>query len=442
MQTTRASASPEPAQPVRPLDRSDVRKRQIAVGIGNFMEWFDFAVYGYFAAVIGAQFFPSGDPTAEMLSALAVFAVGFLSRPLGALILGPLGDRYGRKTVLMVTVFGMGITTALIGATPNFATIGVAAPVLVVILRFVQGMMVGGEWSAAATYLGESAPPARRGLHASLITSTAGLAFLVGTGIATIVNLSMSAEAAALWGWRLPFLASLVMAGVAIYIRRRMEDTPVYEEVRRRRESNEQQPVPGAVKANAFLLAMSFSALFGVSLYYFVTYANNYLSGVVGMPRTEALVACAIGLLAHVIANPVVGALSDRFGRRPVLLTGAVGLTVLSVPIFMAMSTGTFGWVVLGVVVLGVLVSIAGTMNVVLLVEIFPASIRSTGAALGHNVAIAALAGPGPLIAASLVAATGNTVAPAYYLGVVSLLALIILWTRFRETNQNDISQG
>ncbi len=425
-----------------PLKRADIRKRQMAVGIGNFMEWFDFAIYGYFVAVIGAQFFPTGNPTTETLSSFAVFAVGFLARPLGALILGPLGDRYGRKTVLVITVLGMGVTTALIGLTPSYAAIGLAAPVVIVILRCVQGMMVGGEWSTAATYLGESAPSDKRGLHASLVTTTAGLAFLVGTVVAALINALLSAEAVSSWGWRIPFIASLVMAVVAIYIRQKLEDTPVYEELVRQREENELQPVPLKVKAKAFVLTLAFSALFGVSLYYFITYANNHLSGVVGMPRVEALLASGIALAVYVIVNPFLGALSDRIGRRPIVLIAGLGLTVLSIPIFLALNTGIFAWVLLALIVLGLLVSMTAVINVVLLVEVFPASIRSAGSAVGYNVAFALLAGPGPLVAAGLIAATGNNVTPAFYLAGVSLVALIVLWAMLPETKTNDISKG
>ncbi len=425
-----------------PLKRADLRKRQMAVGIGNFMEWFDFAIYGYFVAVIGAQFFPTGNPTTETLSSFAVFAVGFLARPLGALILGPLGDRYGRKTVLVITVLGMGVTTALIGLTPSYAAIGLAAPVVIVILRCVQGMMVGGEWSTAATYLGESAPSDKRGLHASLVTTTAGLAFLVGTVVAALINALLSAEDVSSWGWRIPFIASLVMAVVAIYIRQKLEDTPVYEELVRQREENELQPVPLKVKAKAFVLTLAFSALFGVSLYYFITYANNHLSGVVGMPRVEALLASGIALAVYVIVNPFLGALSDRIGRRPIVLTAGLGLTVLSIPIFLALNTGIFAWALLALIVLGLLVSMTAVINVVLLVEVFPASIRSAGSAVGYNVAFALLAGPGPLVAAGLIAATGNNVTPAFYLAGVSLVALIVLWAMLPETKTNDISKG
>jgi MHS family proline/betaine transporter-like MFS transporter len=437
-----ALRTPAGAPSTTPLKRADIRKRQMAVGIGNFMEWFDFAIYGYFVAVIGAQFFPTGNPTTETLSSFAVFAVGFLARPLGALILGPLGDRYGRKTVLVITVLGMGVTTALIGLTPSYAAIGLAAPVVIVILRCMQGMMVGGEWSTAATYLGESAPSDKRGLHASLVTTTAGLAFLVGTVVAALINALLSAEAVSSWGWRIPFIASLVMAVVAIFIRQKLEDTPVYEELVRQREENELQPVPLKVKAKAFVLTLAFSALFGVSLYYFITYANNHLSGVVGMPRVEALLASGIALAVYVIVNPLLGALSDRIGRRPIVLIAGLGLTVLSIPIFLALNTGIFAWVLLALIVLGLLVSMTAVINVVLLVEVFPASIRSAGSAVGYNVAFALLAGPGPLVAAALIAATGNNLAPAFYLAGVSLVALIVLWAMLPETKTNDISKG
>lgn len=430
------------AQSPSALERADIRKRQIAIGVGNFMEWFDFAVYGYFAAIIGAQFFPTGNPTTEMLSAFAVFAVGFVARPVGALILGPIGDRVGRKAVLVITVMGMGITTALIGLVPNYATIGVIAPILIVLLRCVQGMMVGGEWSSAATYLGESAPAGHRGLHASLVTATAGAAFLVGTLTATLLNNSMSEEALHSWGWRIPFIASVLMAVVALFIRRNLEDTPVFKELERRRTEQIQVVASRSRKLKAFGISLAFSALFGVSLYYFVTYANNHLSGAVGMPRTEALLVCSIATAYYVAIQPLIGNIADRIGRRPVILTGAGAIAVLGVPIFLLLNTGSFFPVLLGLVLLATFVSCAGVVAVTLLVEVFPASSRSTGAALGHNVAYAILAGPGPLIAAALIQWTGSLVSPAYYLVAVAGVAFVALFLTLPETKNVDITEG
>ncbi|GEK81449.1 MFS transporter [Agrococcus baldri] len=427
---------------LRELSPADLRKRMVAVGIGNFMEWFDFAIYGYVAAIIGAQFFPSGDPTAEMLSALAVFAVGFISRPVGALILGPMGDRLGRRAVLIITVMGMGIITALIGLTPAYGTIGIIAPIVVVVLRLLQGMMVGGEWTSAAAYIGESAPERKRSLYASIMPATAGLAFLVGTLAAVVLTTTMDGEALAAWGWRIPFIASFAMAILAVYIRRKLDDTPVYEEIERKRRENAVEATSAGEKARAFILTLAFAGIFGVSLYYLVTYANNHLTGAVGMERFEALWATAIVMVIYVGFNPLMGIAADRWGRRPVNLFGVIGVTVWALPAFMLMNTGNPGLVIVGLVPFALFVAATAVTNNVLLVEVFPASVRATGSAIGYNVAYALLAGPGPLIAAALVAATGSLISPAFYVIAVGILAFAVLAPMLPETKGRDISHG
>lgn len=420
----------------------DLRKRAIAVGIGNFMEWFDFAIYGYFAAIIGRTFFPLAAPGVSLLSSLAVFAVGFLARPFGALVLGPLGDRLGRRAVLIITVFGMGLSTTLIGLLPGYATLGLAAPALLVLLRFVQGMMVGGEWSSAGIYMVESAPRNRRATAASVITGTAGAAFLCGTFIAAVISVSLPEAAVASWGWRMPFVASVFMTAVAIYIRRRLGDTPVYEEVQRQRASHATAPPARGEYAKAMVMTLAFSALFGVSLYYFITYANNHLTQTVGLPKSTSLWLCSISLVLYTIFQPLVGRLSDHIGRRTMVLASALGLTVLAYPIFLLLNTGNVAAILVGLVVLAALVAVTAVMDVVLLVEVFPASIRSTGAALGHNIALAVLAGPGPFIATALIQFTHNPNIPAWYLAGVSLLCFIVLYFTLPETRDRDIVRG
>jgi MHS family proline/betaine transporter-like MFS transporter len=419
----------------------DIRKRAIAVGIGNFMEWFDFAIYGYFAGVIGALFFPSTAAGVSLLSSLAVFAVGFVSRPLGALILGPLGDRLGRRAVLIVTVFGMGICTTIIGLLPPYSAIGIAAPILLIALRFIQGMMVGGEWSSAGIYIVESAPNDRRATAASVITGTAGLAFLFGTFTAALLSSGLTDAQLTAWGWRIPFVISIVMTGVAVFIRRKLGDTPVYEELVKQRASMKLAAPTPAAKRNAFITTYAFSALFGVSLYYFITYANNHLVTAVGLPKSKALWLCSIALVVYCIVNPLIGRLSDAIGRRKLLLFAAAGLTVMAYPIFWMLNSGDTALIVTALLAFGILVAITAVMDVVLLVEVFPASIRSTGAALGHNLALATLAGPGPFIAAALIKATGDPNIPALYLMAVSALCLVVLLVMLPETKDNNISQ-
>lgn len=420
----------------------ELRKRSWAVGIGNFMEWFDFAIYGYFSGVIGRLFFPSTDQGVSLLASLAVFAVGFLSRPLGAAILGPMGDRFGRRFVLVVTVFGMGSCTTLIGLLPGYATIGIAAPVLLVALRFLQGVMVGGEWSSAGVYIVESAPASGRARAASTITGTAGIAFLIGTFVAAAITSLLSSDEVTSWGWRLPFLASIAMTAVAIYIRRRLGDTPVFEAVQRKRAAKAIDIVSKKERWQAFAMTFAFSALFGVSLYYFITYANSHLTQTVGLSRTASLWLCSGALVVYTALHPTIGSLSDRLGRRPLVLGSAFALAILAYPIFWLMNTGNYIAILVALVVLGALVAVTAVMDVVLLVEVFPASIRSTGAALGHNIALAILAGPGPFIAAALIRYTHSTTVPAAYLAIVSLICGIVLWRVLPETKGRDISQG
>jgi len=429
-------------QAAAPLNASDLRRRAIAVGIGNFMEWFDFAIYGYFVVLIGRTFFPSSAPGISLLSSLAVFAVGFLSRPLGAVVLGPLGDRLGRRAVLMITVFGMGVATTLIGLLPGYDTLGMAAPVLLILLRFVQGMMVGGEWSAACIYIVESAPHGGRGKAAALLTKTAAAAFMGGTFVAAVISSVLSEQDAASWGWRVPFVASILMTVVALYIRRRLGDTPVYEAVQKRRENNEIQAVPAAEKWRAFVVTFAYAALFGVSLYYFITYANTHLTQTVGLSKSTALWLCSAALVFYTLLHTAIGRFSDRFGRRPVVLASAVSLTVLGYPIFLLMNTGHPAAVLAALCLLAVPVAMAGVMDVVLLVEMYPASIRSTGAAIGQNVAVAVLAGPAPFIAAALIQYSGNPTLPAAYLCGVAALSGVVLWALLPETRDKDIAQG
>lgn len=419
-----------------------LRKARVAVAIGNFVEWFDFAIYGYFAAVIGRVFFPTAEPGIALLSSLAVFAVGFVSRPLGGLIFGPVGDRYGRKPVLAITIAGMGLVTALIGLLPGYASIGIAAPILLVILRFLQGMMVGGEWSSAGIFIVEGAPRDHRAVAASLVTCTAGIAYVAGTSTAVALSATVSDDAMISWGWRLPFLASVALAAIGLYIRRELDETPVFKAIELKRSNADFNPVSLRGNSRALAVSLAFSALFGVSLYYLLVYASNHLSQTVGLSRVNALWPCAVALTISVAANPVVGHLSDKIGRRPLVLASAAGLSLFGYPLFLMLNTANILLILLALVVLGVLVAMAAVMNVVLLVEVFPASVRSSGAAIGHNLALALLAGPSPLIGAGLVYMTGDVNAPGWYLALISIVCFFVLWFLLPETRGRDLAKG
>lgn len=426
-----------------PLTSADTRLRtSVAVGIGNFMEWFDFAIYGFFAVLIGELFFPAGaDPVVAALSSFSVFAIGFLMRPLGAFILGPIGDKHGRRTALVASVVLMGTATFLIGVLPSYAAIGVAAPVLLVLLRCAQGLAAGGEWSGSAAYLVESAPANRRGLFGSLISGTAALAFIVGSFVALWINSSLGQEALRSWGWRIPFLLALPMALIGLYIRMRLGDTPVFTTLQEKHEVADAPLKQASDRRNlyAILLTFAFSSVSGLGIYYLATYMNNHFTNALGFDRPHALLLSGIGLFLYMLMCPLAGVLSDRVGRRSIQLLGTAGFVLLSIPAFLLFETGNSVLIVAGVALLGVCQALCSVTNVVLLVELFPASTRSSGSALGYNLGLALIAGPGPLIATALVNASGSTLSPSWYLVAVSVVALPILLKWLPETFKRDI---
>jgi MHS family proline/betaine transporter-like MFS transporter len=426
-----------------PLTSADTRLRtSVAVGIGNFMEWFDFAIYGFFAVLIGELFFPAGaDPVVAALSSFSVFAIGFLMRPLGAFILGPIGDKHGRRAALVASVVLMGTATFLIGVLPSYAAIGVAAPILLVLLRCAQGLAAGGEWSGSAAYLVESAPANRRGLFGSLISGTAALAFIVGSFVALWINSSLGEEALRSWGWRIPFLLALPMALIGLYIRMRLGDTPVFTTLQAKHEVADAPLKQASDKRNlyAILLTFAFSSVSGLGIYYLATYMNNHFTNALGFDRPHALLLSGIGLFLYMLMCPLAGVLSDRVGRRSIQLLGTAGFVLLSIPAFLLFETGNSVLIVAGVALLGVCQALCSVTNVVLLVELFPASTRSSGSALGYNLGLALIAGPGPLIATALVNASGSTLSPSWYLVAVSVVALPILLKWLPETFKRDI---
>lgn len=428
-----------------PQHGGETRERKArwpAVAVGNFIEWFDFAIYGYFAATIGELFFPAAAPGMSVISAFAVFAVGFVSRPLGALIFGPIGDRYGRRVALAFTIIGMGVVTTLIGILPSYDQIGVVAPILLTLLRFTQGIFVGGEWSSAGIYTVESAPADRRAFAASIIAGTAGLAFLAGIVIAGVLTWTLSAEALRSWGWRLPFVGSIALAFLGLRMRRDLEETWVFRTVQKRRNDGQLTSLRIGEKLRALLVSFAMSALFGVSLYYLVVYSLSHLTLTVGLEKWHAMAFCAMALLVSVIATPFIGLLCDIIGRRPLVLIAAGGIMLWSYPLFIMLNTGDPVLIAVSLCVLSLFVSIAAVMNVILLVEVFPASIRASYAAIGYNTASAMLAGPSPLIGAALVHYTGDPNAPGWYIAAVSIVSFAVLWRFLDETKGCDISQG
>jgi MFS transporter, MHS family, proline/betaine transporter len=429
-----AEASVLAAPTAHAADQS--KKAVLAAAIGNFLEWYDFGVYGYLAALIAAKFFPGSDPTASLLAAFAAYGVGFLARPLGGIVIGRLGDTKGRKAALVLTIFLMAFGTVGLGLLPSYETIGVWAPVLLVVLRLVQGLAVGGEWGTSTAFMVEWAPQDRRGLYGSFQqVSTAG-GSLLGSGVAAIMTSSFSQAAMLDWGWRVPFLVGIVLLFVGAYLRANVDETPSYQASR---QTAADQPATGGFPLGA--TAFGFTIFWTIAYYTLLVWVPSFTQRFAGLTPSQALWSNTIGLIAMVCAVPLWGALSDKVGRKPLLMASAISIGVLAYPLFSLMAGGGGFAVVLPIQILfGVLLALYSGAGPAAISEIFPTHLRSTWMTSGYALSVAIFGGFAPFIATWLVQATGSPVSPTYlYLVPSAVISLLVIWS-LKETAGTKLS--
>lgn len=431
---------------VNPSTQSPPMPRGVlaATLIGNFVEWFDFAVYGALAVTLAAVFFPTQGPAAALSSSLAVFAIGFVFRPLGGALLGYIGDRYGRRAALAVAVVGMSGATTLIALLPSYETIGIAAPLILVLLRAIQGLSAGGEWTSAGAFLAEYAPHRSRGLWLSMISVSAGTALASGILAALALRLTLSPEALLSWGWRIPFLAAAPLGLIGLYLRVRLNETPVFRELQKHGQVSK-TPLREALRNNRreMVTAFACASITGLSLYYFATYFVSALSTDTSIGAIPALTLCASALLIYsLVFCPLAGALSDRIGRKPVYLASAFGIAVLSWPIFALLDSGDIRLALVGLLLYAIPQSGLNAMVSVTLVELFPPRTRSAGAALAYGLGLGPIAGTGPLVANWLKEQTGSFYAPAAYLAVVAVICGCAIAALLPETRHRSLSSS
>ncbi|MEV1170446.1 MFS transporter [Nonomuraea sp. NPDC049784] len=406
------------------------RRVLLGASTGQFVEFYDFAIYGFSAVTIAKAFFPSENPVAGLLSVFAAYGVAFVARPLGGLFFGVLADRTGRRTVLYATLMCMGVATALIGLLPTHATAGIIAPVLLVVCRLAQGFSAGGEAVGAPSFVLEHAPFERRGTWIGITIAASAATSVIALVLIMAISGAVSDTAYASWGWRVPFLLALPLSLIGIYIRRRTEESPVFQELQRE-NAVEASPVQGSLRGNWVRLGQIFAvmALSGLGFYVLVGYFVTYLQTVVGLNLLQSLAANAVALLSFSLLLPIGGRLSDRFGRKPMLIIGAAAVAVVGLPAFMLVTSGSFGTAVIGQLLLAAALCTYGGGSYTFFVELLPAATRVTGAAISYNVAFALFGGTAPFVGTWLVEVTGTAMAPGYYLVVVALAALAVAAT-------------
>lgn len=396
--------------------------------IGNLVEWFDYAVYGYLATTLATVFFPETSPTAGLLATFSVFALSFVIRPVGGLFWGHFGDRVGRRTALSLSILIMSAATFVIALLPGYAHVGVAAPMLLLFTRLVQGFSAAGEYAGASAFLFEYASRNRRGFYTSVVPASTAAGLLLGSVVVTLLTSTLSDETMSSWGWRIPFLLAAPLGLVGRYIRLKLEDTPEYRELEDR-QSAEQAPLKQTFAHNKrpMLIAFGVASLNAVGFYMLLSYMPTYLSNELGMGETSSFASTTVTLAVYIIAVLAMGSLSDRVGRTAMLTTAGVLFAVLTVPVFLLLGLSGLAGVVLLHTALGIVLSTNDGTLPSFLAELFPTKVRYSGFAFSFNTANALFGGTAPFVATSLIHASGNPTAPAWYLAAAGLAAALIM---------------
>ncbi|MDN8039115.1 glycine betaine/L-proline transporter ProP [Burkholderia vietnamiensis] len=433
---TRSSRQALKLDDITIVDRAILKRAVGAMAFGNAMEWFDFGVYSYIAVTLGKVFFPSSSPSAQLLATFGTFAAAFVVRPLGGMVFGPLGDRIGRQRVLAATMIMMAVGTFAIGLIPSYASIGIMAPVLLLVARLVQGFSTGGEYGGAATFIAEFSTDKRRGFMGSFLEFGTLIGYTLGAATVALLTATLSHDALLSWGWRVPFFIAGPLGLVGLYIRIKLEETPAFKKEALAREADARARPKQSFGTllveqwRPLLQCVGLVLIFNVTDYMALSYLPNYLSATLHFNETHGLFMVLIVMLLMMPMTLYAGHLSDRIGRKPVMMFGCVGLLVLSVPALMLIRTGGMLPVFGGMLIYGTLLSTFTGVMPSALPALFPTRIRYGALAIGFNVSVSLFGGTTPLVTAWLVDRTRDLMMPAYYLmgasfiGIVSVLAL------------------
>ncbi|MET7383372.1 glycine betaine/L-proline transporter ProP [Streptomyces sp. NPDC005526] len=418
-------------------DTKAVQRAVKAASLGNAMEWFDFGIYSYLAVTIGHVFFPSGNGTVQLLSSFATFAVSFLVRPIGGMVFGPMGDKIGRKRVLALTMIMMAVGTFAIGLIPSYAVIGFWAPVLLILFRLVQGFSTGGEYGGASTFIAEYAPDRRRGFFGSFLELGTLAGYVGAAGLVTVLTALLGDAGMESWGWRVPFLVAGPIGLIGLYLRLRLDETPAFQRLEEgsvHRASEAASTVETTAKGDlakifreywpTLVLCVCLVAAYNITDYMLLSYMPTYLSDEMGYSETHGLLILIGTMVVLMLLINVVGNLSDRVGRKP-LMAGMLGFLFLSVPAFLLVKQGSLIAVSAGMLMLGLsLVCMLGTMSAAL-PALFPTQVRYGSLSIGYNLSTSLFGGTTPLVITALISATGSELMPAYYAMAAALVGVI-----------------
>jgi MHS family proline/betaine transporter-like MFS transporter len=425
--------------PVTDERRRKAKKATAVAAFGTFIEYYDFSVYGYVAATLSIVFFPSDNPTVSLLNTFLVFGSAFVVRPLGALFFGRLGDRAGRRVSLVASIGLMSLAAALTGLLPGYATIGVAAPILLVILRMLQGFSTGGEIGGAASYIREWAPKDRRSLYISFIPGVGVFGKACAAGMAALAASLVPEDSMEAWGWRLPFLLAVPLGLLCLYLRLKIEDTPEFRDTDVTERTN-RKPLKELMADHRGPLTkvMAISTVQNVGTYVGTVFVASYLSTVLDFSKGQAATIVLLAVLTAAVFIPLCGQLGSRLGGKRVLIVSYLAYIALTIPSFLLMGRGSVGLAIAGLVLGMVPYALCQAGTYTVMPEFFPVQVRNTGVAFGHSIGAVIGGGAGPYVSTWLIDATGSTLVPAYILVAFGLFGLALALGAVRRSTSAD----
>ena len=441
----------EPSAKLTPAKKTEMKKVVGASSVGTIIEWYEFFLYGSIAAtgIFGTLFFPNSDnPLDGIIAAFATYAIGFIARPLGGLVFGHYGDRFGRKRLLQISLIMVGVATFLMGCLPGFGTIGYAAPVLLVLLRFIQGFAVGGEWGGAVLLVAEHSPKNQRGFWGSWPQAGVPGGNLLATIVLLILSTAMPQDQYESWGWRIAFWLSAVIVLVGYYIRKKVEDAPIFLETLQKAETEKQHSL-GVVEVvkrypKGVLVSMGARLTENIMYYATVTFSLTYLTVYLGVNLSNSLLVLLAAHTVHFISVPLWGALSDRVGRRPVFMTGSVLTIGWAFLFFPLLDTMNDGLILVGMVLGLALQGMMYAPQPAIMSELFPTRMRYSGVSLGYQVTSILAGSLAPLICTLLLDRFNSTIPISIYISTAAVLSTIALWAsrESRGTDLRDVDQA
>lgn len=405
-------------------------KNTVAGIFGNILEWYDFAVFGFLAPVMSTLFFPEDDPLAGLIKTFGVFAAGYLMRPLGGILFGHVGDKQGRKKALQLSILMMAIPTVLVGCLPTHAQLGATATLLLIVLRLLQGISVGGELIGSISFLVEIAPPEKKGFQGSWTVFSAIGGILLGSAVVALLTNIFGHDAMLTWGWRIPFLSGVFILAIGFWLRKGLVESPDFLEAQSRGET-ERSPLEEVLKEmpGRIVQLSVIILLYGTGFYMLFVWMPTYFSKIVTPHIDHALMVNTISMVVLICVIPFAGILSDKFGRKRIILLASFSMLIVVYPLFKVIDQGVMITALAAQLVFAVIIGFIQGPVPALMVEMFPTRTRFTGIGIGYNVTLAVFGGTSPMVSTWLIKMTGDLAAPAIYLALLSLVSCVGLLT-------------